>query len=411
MRAITAAARGLLGLLGPDAAGARQSLLALLLNSSTSLVAGAFLGSATAVLADYPGLLLLVPAAIGLRGNVFGALGNRLSTALHAGTFRMSTSRDSLLGQNVLAAMILTLGVSFVLAVIAEVLAVAFGVQDRIGLLDMGTISIVGGLLGSVVVLAGAVALAAGATRYSWDLDSVTAPLVSTLGDVLTLPALVLATALVGWGVISAGLGLVLLGLAAGVLVVGWRTASEPLRTIVHESLPVLVVAGAVSSGAGVALEGRLDSFLAYPALLVLVPAFLSTSGALGGILAGRLSTKLLLGTVEPLARPDREARRDIRGVYLLAAPIFLVDGVGAHFTARLLGEASPGLLDMAVVALVGGAVAMAFVVVLAYATTVLAVRNDVDPDTYGIPVVSSSLDFVGAVVLIVVISALGLAG
>ncbi|OWY61101.1 hypothetical protein B7486_65610, partial [cyanobacterium TDX16] len=132
---ITAAARGLLGLLGPDVAGARQSLLALLLNSSTSLVAGAFLGSVTTQLAEYPGLLLLVPAAIGLRGNVFGALGNRLSTSLHAGTFRLSSSRDSLLVQNVLAAMILTLGVSFALAVIAEVLAVAFGIEDRIGLL------------------------------------------------------------------------------------------------------------------------------------------------------------------------------------------------------------------------------------------------------------------------------------
>jgi len=409
MRGITALTRGLLGLLGPDVAGARQSLLALLLNTSTSLLAGAFLGSVTGTLAEYPGLLLLVPAAIGLRGNVFGALGNRLSTSLHAGTFRFSTSRDSLLGQNVLAAMILTLGVSLALAVIAEVLAVAFGIQDRIGLLDMGTISIVGGLLGSVVVLAAAVGLAAGAVRYAWDLDSVTAPLVSTLGDVLTLPALVLATALVGWGVVSAGLGVVLLAVAAAVLVIGWRTASEPLRTIVHESLPVLIVAGAISSGAGVALEGRLDSFLRYPALLVLVPAFLSSAGALGGILAGRLSTKLLLGTVEATATPDREARRDIRGVYLLAVPVFLADGVGAHYMARLLGQASPGLSDMAVVALGAGLVAMAFVVVLAYATTVLAVRTGLDPDTYGIPVVSSSLDFVGAVVLIVAISALGL--
>lgn len=411
MPGLTALLRGLRGLLGPDAAGARNSLLALLLNSSTSLLAGAFLGSVTGTLAEYPGLLLLVPAAIGLRGNVFGALGNRLSTALHAGTFRFSTSRDSLLGQNVLAALILTVGVSLVLAVIAEVLAVAFGIEGRISLLDMGTISIVGGLAASVVVLAATLGLARGAVRFGWDLDSVTAPLVSTLGDVLTLPALVLATALVGWGLVSAGLGAVLLVAAGVVLVVGWRTMSEPLRTIVHESLPVLIVAATVSSGAGVALEGRLDSFLRYPALLVLVPAFLSSAGALGGILSGRLSTKLLLGTVEPKARPDREARRDIGGIFVLALPVFLADGVGAHLIAGVLGQESPGLLDMVVVAVGAGAVAMAFVVVVAYATTVLAVRTGVDPDTYGIPVVSSSLDLVGAVVLIVVISALGLVG
>ena len=72
--------------IGPDAASVRQSFVALALNSSTSLVAGAFLGAITGTLQDYPGLLVLVPAAIGLRGNIFGAFGNRISTTIHTGT-------------------------------------------------------------------------------------------------------------------------------------------------------------------------------------------------------------------------------------------------------------------------------------------------------------------------------------
>ena len=64
--------------LGPNA---RQSLAALGLNSATSFVAGGVLGSITATFARVPGLLVLVPAAIGLRGNIFGAFGNRISTA------------------------------------------------------------------------------------------------------------------------------------------------------------------------------------------------------------------------------------------------------------------------------------------------------------------------------------------
>src|SRR5690606_10539675 len=99
-------------LLGPDAAGVRQSLVALGLNSASSLVAGAFLGAITATLADFPGLLVLVPAAIGLRGNIFGAFGNRLSTSIHAGTFRWSLRREAVLGQNVLASMLLTMAIS-----------------------------------------------------------------------------------------------------------------------------------------------------------------------------------------------------------------------------------------------------------------------------------------------------------
>ena len=75
--------RRLVDLLGPTGEAARQSLVALVFNSSTSLLAGALLGSIIATFEDLPGLLVMVPAAIGLRGNIFGALGNRVSTALH----------------------------------------------------------------------------------------------------------------------------------------------------------------------------------------------------------------------------------------------------------------------------------------------------------------------------------------
>jgi mgtE-like transporter len=50
----------------------------------------------------------------------------------------------------------------------------------------------------------------------------------------------------------------------------------------------------------------------------------------------------------------------------------------------------------------------MLFVVVVAYYGTIVAFRTGLDPDTYGIPVVSSSVDFFGALTLIVTIAVLG---
>ncbi len=397
-------------LLGPDAAGARQSLVALGLNSSTSLLAGAFLGAITDTLATYPGLLVLVPAAIGLRGNIFGAFGNRISTSIHAGSFRWSLRREAVLGQNVLASMLLTMGISLALAVVAKAVAVGLGLPDSIGVLDMATVSIAGGLLGSIVVLAASLGLTAGAVRYGWDLDNVTAPLVSTLGDVLTLPAIYLATFLLGISVVTPLVGLTLSVASLAVLAAGWRSTTEGLRRIVHESVPVLLVAGCVSAGAGITLEKSLASFEALPALLVLVPAHLSSSGALGGILSGRLASKLFLGLVPPDASPNREARRDISLVFLLAVPVYVINGVGADLVARVLGQASPGLGRMVAVSLIAGALAIVFVVAVAFYGTVAAYRTGVDPDTYGIPVVSSSVDLVGAFTLIIAIATLGLA-
>jgi mgtE-like transporter len=397
-------------LLGPDAAGVRQSLVALGLNSSTSLVAGAFLGAITDTLARYPGLLVLVPAAIGLRGNIFGAFGNRISTSIHAGSFRWSLRGEAVLGQNVMASMLLTMAMSLALAVVAKTVAVGMGLTDSIDLWSMSTVSIAGGVLGSVVVLAAALGLTGGAVRYGWDLDNVTAPLVSTLGDVLTLPALYLATLLLDIPVLTSTVGAVLIVTSILVLVAGWQSSTEGLRRIVRESVPVLLVAGCVSAGAGVVLEKSFARFDALPALLVLVPAHLSSSGALGGILSGRLSSKLFLGLVEPQTRPNREARRDISLVFLLAVPVFVFNGFGAHWVARALGEASPGLGQMVAASLIAGGLAVLFVVTVAYYGTVAAYRTGVDPDTYGIPVVSSSVDFVGAFTLIIAIALLGLA-
>jgi mgtE-like transporter len=397
-------------LLGPDAAGVRQSLVALGLNSSTSFVAGAFLGSITGTLERYPGLLVLVPAAIGLRGNIFGSFGNRLSTSIHAGTFRWSLRRETVLGQNVLASMLLTMAISLALAVVAKAIAVGLGIVDSIDLLSMSTVSIVGGVLGSLIVLAAALGLTGGAVRYGWDLDNVTAPLVSTLGDVLTLPALYLGTLLLGIPVVTPMVGAVLVLTSLALLAVGWESSSEGLRRIVRESVPVLVLAGCISALAGVTLEKSFSRFEALPALLVLVPAQLSSSGALGGILSGRLSSKLFLGLVAPQSRPNREARRDISLVFLLAVPVFVFNGFGAHWVAQALGEASPGLGQMVAVSLIAGGLAVLFVVTVAYYGTVAAYRTGVDPDTYGIPVVSSSVDFVGAFTLIIAIALLGLA-
>jgi mgtE-like transporter len=244
--------------------------------------------------------------------------------------------------------------------------------------------------------------------RYGWDLDDVSAPIVSTLGDVLTLPALWLATGLLGFHLITPSLAVVVSAVSLAALVVGWRSKLVELSRIVRESVPILTAACVVSALAGITVEKRLGPFSRYPALLVLLPAFLSSAGALGGILSSRLSSKLHLGVVSPQGVPSREARRDIRVVALLAVPVFVYNAVGAHLVGVALHQASPGIGRMLLVAAVGGTAAVAFVLAVAYYGTVAAFRLGVDPDTYGIPVVTSVVDFAGAFALVLAIVALG---
>jgi len=253
------------------------------------------------------------------------------------------------------------------------------------------------------------VVLAAGSVRYDLDLDNLVAPLVSTVGDVLTLPALWLATFLVEPDLVADIGGTAVAAVAVVTLVLAWRSRRDVLRRIVRESAPILLVAGVLSTLGGVTIEKRLATFATFPALLVLVPAFISSAGALGGILASRLATKLHLGVIAPESLPPRPARWDAGLVALLAVPVYLFNALGAHVVAGWLGERSPGLGHMAAASLAGGVFAVLFVVLVAYYGAVAAFRVGVDPDTYGIPIVTSSVDFVGAVALVVAITALGI--
>src|SRR5881392_3835524 len=133
-----------------DPSGVGAGFVALLLSSGGDLVAGLTLGAITHTLDTLPGLLVLVPAAIGMRGNIFGALGSRLGTSIHTGTFRLSRRADTVVGQNILASLTLTLSISLALAVLAKAVAVGFGLANTISIADFVVISVIGGVISSV---------------------------------------------------------------------------------------------------------------------------------------------------------------------------------------------------------------------------------------------------------------------
>ena len=90
-------------------------------------------------------------------------------------------------------------------------------------------------------------------------------------------------------------------------------------RRIVRESMPVLLFAGVVDLLAGTVVEARLEHFLAFPALLILVPPFLEDTNALSGILSSRLASKLHLGLIEPTRVPQALAWMDVSINFLFA--------------------------------------------------------------------------------------------
>jgi mgtE-like transporter len=87
--------------------------------------------------------------------------------------------------------------------------------------------------------------------------------------------------------------------------------------------------------------------------------------------------------------------------------------GGAAHFIAVALfvRGASPGLLVMIGVSALAGLIATTTAVFAAYYGSTLSYRLGLDPDTYGIPIITAAVDLLGFMSLIIALIVFGLAG
>lgn len=388
----------------------RQGFAALFISSVGELLAGIALASITGTLEELIGLAVLIPAAIGMRGAIFGAMGSRLSTAIQTGLFSLDL-RHGVLAENIRAAAVLSLVSSVFLAVLARFLSDLLGVATELSILDYIVISTVAGILAGVILTVVTILVARLSVSRGWDMDNISAPMLTAAGDILTIPALVFASYLIGIPIFSNVLAALLVVLAVVAVVLGFRLGAAGLKRILAESLPILALAGTVMLLVGLALEDRRESFLAFPALLILLPAFLQEGGALGGILSSRLSSKIHLGLLEPRSVPQLTAFRDFTLTYIFASGVYVFIGGASHFLALALGQASPGLLPMLGISALAGLIATTASVVAAYYGSTVSYRLGLDPDTYGIPIITAAVDLLGFLSLIIALIVFGLAG
>jgi len=383
-------------------------LVALMISSIGDLLAGATLGFMTNTLELLPGLMILIPPAIGMRGNVFGALGSRLGTAMHIGTFELSLKKGSLLRQNMESSLILTMIMSLLMGILAKVVSELLGIES-ISISDFVFISVLGGVLAGLVLVMFNLLVAFIGFRRNWDIDNISAPIITAAGDVVTLPMLFVSAIIVqqSWVdliQLTDFAFVIFLAVTAMLLYFSFRTREGELRRIVIQSTPVLSLCIILDIIAGVTIENQLESLIVLPALLVLIPPFLEDANALGGILTSRLASLLHMGVLEPRRIPGRMALENFAIIYVFSIWVFVLVGISAHVVSLLLGLSSPGLLTMIILSLIAGIITVTILNLISYYVAVYTYRFALDPDDHSIPLTSSAIDSVGAAALMGVV-------
>jgi mgtE-like transporter len=385
----------------------RSGSSALLVGLGATLVAGVVLGSAEEQLEAVPGLLALIPAAIGMRGSIFGALGSRLATGILTGEFTPELTRRNYLGRQIEASTILSFSSAIQAGLLAWGISVALGLPV-VGLLELVAISLVGGLLSSIVLFFVTVGMARRSDRRGWNMDDVGAPIITASGDLVTLPALLLATLVLRSQALAVSLGAVGLAVGTGAVVAGWRHHEATIRRIVRESVIVLTIAVTIDVLAGVVVESRAEDQFGAAALLILLPPFIANCGSLGGMLSSRLASKLHVGMLEARTLPGRVAMLDFSLTALLAMLAFGGVGAAGWLAALLVPTVAPLSLGATVgVTLLAGLLATPILTATAYTAAVASFRFGFDPDNHGIPIVTATMDLAGVLCLVAAITLL----
>lgn len=164
----------------------KLSLPLLILLGIGEIFAGRLFGGMSTLLLRHPGVIVLIPALIGLKGNIDITLGSRLGSAIHLGLISPGNIWNKEMRENVSAAFLLSCVMTIIAGVLAYATSFVLGMEST-GLLTLVLISFLAGVLSGTILIFITVGIIIISVKFNLDPDNITAPSLATLGDVITI--------------------------------------------------------------------------------------------------------------------------------------------------------------------------------------------------------------------------------
>ncbi|WP_296860718.1 magnesium transporter [uncultured Methanobrevibacter sp.] len=381
----------------------KESFIALLICALGDLFAGIILGNMTFFLETFPGLLVIIPGAIGMRGNIFGTFASRLSTNLHIGILSPKFKFSDDLNNNIISSFVLTLVLSLFLAIIAKLFCILLH-YESISLIDFIFVSVIAGMISNLIMLPITMVVSFRSFRHGWDPDNITTPIIAALGDLLTLPAIIVSVIFLSFLNTNSFIKNICFVVIVVLIIIAFIYAikkSDESKKIIFQSIPVLLVCSALGVSAGIILNSSVETLLTNPSLLTLLPLFSGLCGSLISILSARLSSSLHYGLIEPLTRPQGESIHNFLICYILALLMFPFIGFLAEDSTEILGLVGVGFVNIIAISLISGIILLTIMIFVVYFISINSYNHDLDPDNIVIPISTSLTDAISSLILI----------
>jgi mgtE-like transporter len=174
----------------------REALPFELLATVGGVVAGVIFSGMTPELEMIPGLIVIYPGVLGLRGNISSTLGSRLGSAIHMGLITGFDRNNPELTNNITGSLILSFITAILLGFLGHFVTLALGFESA-GAIKLILICVISAMTSAVILSFVAVLLAIGTFRFGFDPDNVVTPSIATIGDIVSMVMLFLSAKLV----------------------------------------------------------------------------------------------------------------------------------------------------------------------------------------------------------------------
>jgi len=164
----------------------KQSLPLLLLCGIGGIFAGNILGLMSSLFQTIPGLIVVIPGIIALRGNISTAFGSRLGSAYHLGVINAENIWNNELKQNIIGSIVLSFIVSLLIGVLSYITTILFFDITPNPYQIIGIV-LLAGMLSAVLLTTLTIGIIYLVFRRGYDPDNITGPALATVGDIITM--------------------------------------------------------------------------------------------------------------------------------------------------------------------------------------------------------------------------------
>ena len=172
----------------------KEIISAEFISISGAVVAGIVLAAMTDKLFLVPGLLVLLPGFLEMRGSISGSLASRLSSGLFLGALKPKIKNSKVLRGNVIASVILALVTSLALGIVAYLVGYfVFGIASA----KIIYVAIIAGFLSNAIQIPLTIATTFWFFRQGHDPNNIMGPYITTMGDIISVLSLYIVVVMV----------------------------------------------------------------------------------------------------------------------------------------------------------------------------------------------------------------------